>query len=206
MGNFLKALLLVLFVSPVLVEAQRTDFETGWHPGVIAFKDNSTIRGEINYKQKHEKIQVIVKGKKSTFAAHQLKFFQYYDKNEGFNRAFVSLDNNEKIKRPHKAMFEIVLEGALPYYRKPYLIEKIVVKHNQATSDHIISDFIEYDYFLYTKDGLVKAVNFGDNILPYMKKHLKSISNFIVNNKLDVNLVADQIQIVDHYNALEINN
>lgn len=179
------------------------DYETGWHPGVLAFNDNSTLRGEINYQQKHEKVVLLNKGQKKSYSASQIKFFQFYDKKEGYNRAFFSLTSNIGTKKPSTGMYEIVLEGAMPYYRKPYLTEKLVIKHNKTTSDHIMADFVEYDYFIKTKNGLVKAVNFGDDILPHMSKHMNTISDFIVTNKLDINLIADQIQIVDHYNGLE---
>lgn len=203
--GFRIILLLLCLASPCLLSAQRITFETGWNPGVVVLKDNTTVKGQINYVQKNETIQVTTSSQKLKYDADQLKFFQYYDKEQGYNRAFIALKklavDNPKVTQ----MFEIVLEGALPYYRKPYLIEKAVVKHNKATTDHIFSDFVEYSYFLLTPDGLVEANNFGNDILPYLKKHIKSISDFIVDNKLDINLIADQIQIVDHYNGLEQN-
>ncbi len=195
----------VFFSLPLMVLGQRTNYESGWNPGVLVLADNSIIKGEVNYIQKKENVIVTSKNKKTTHHASNIKYFQFYDKKLKYNRAFTSL--NRKMDSPPSKMqiFEIVLEGALPYYRKPVLVEKVVVSRDKAGSSHVMDDFVEYIYFLKIKDRLIKVKNFSTDALPHMKKHIREISNFMEENKLNITLVSDQIQIIDKYNALEEN-
>ncbi|MDN5216269.1 hypothetical protein QQ020_29645 [Fulvivirgaceae bacterium BMA12] len=195
----------VFFFAPLAVLGQRTNYQSGWNPGVLVLADNSIVKGEINYIQKKENVIVTSKNKKTTYHASSIKYFQFYDKKLKYNRAFTALSRKPDSPPSKMQVFEIVLEGALPYYRKPVLVEKVVVKRDKAGSSHVMDDFVEYVYFLKTEDRLIQVKNFGTDVLPHMKKHIREISNFMEENKLNITLVSDQIQIIDKYNALEEN-
>ena len=196
----------VFFSLPLSLLGQRTNYESGWNPGVLVLTDNSIVKGEVNYIQKKENVIVTSKNSKTSYHAGDIKYFQFYDKKLKYNRAFTSLNRKSSNNpAPKMQIFEIVLEGALPYYRKPILVEKVVVKRDKAGSSHLKDDFVEYVYFLKVEEQLIEVKNFGTDVLPYVKKHIREISNFIEENKLNITLVSDQIQVVDKYNALEEN-
>ena len=201
----LKNFWVILFFCglPLTLPGQRMNYQTDWNPGVVVLNDNTIVKGQVKYIQKKENVVVKKQDKKTTYHASDIKYFQFFDKELGFNRAFSSLNRTPHQPYGEIQIFEIVLEGAFPYYRKPILVEKIVVKHDKATSNHIIDDFVEYIYFLKTDENLVEVKKFGNDVLPLLKKHIKEISRFIRENKLDYTLASDQIQIIDRYNALE---
>ena len=194
-----------LFYFPLATQGQRNHYESGWHPGVLILADNSVVKGEVNYIQKKENVMVTTKNNKTAYHARDIKYFQFYDKKQEYNRAFTSLTRKSGNASSEIQIFEIVLEGALPYYRKPVLVEKVVVKRNKAGSSHVLDDFVEYVYFLKVEDRLIEVKNFSTDALPHVKKHIRKISEFIEENDLNITLASDQIQIVDKYNALEEN-
>jgi len=197
--------LAIFYFYDLELKAQRTNFESGWHPGVIILSNNSILKGDLNYVQKNEWLKLRMDDSTATFHARQVKYFQFYEAEKGYNRAFKPLPTGDKNLTPDWAFFEIVLEGRFPFFRKPILVEKIISQSEQASSEFKQGDFVEYIYFLKVDDKLIEIKNFGDDALPHLKKHISDINAFIKDNKLNINLTAGQIQIIDYYNLLEEN-
>lgn len=122
------------------------------------------------------------------YTADKIQSIFFYDATENINRKFISLtQKTNSFTASH--LYEIVAFGEVKILRR--ILFPFADQNDNKNS---------YHYFVYTENELIPINKFRTKVYPYLINLSESLSAFIHANRLNPNLRADIIKIVEYYN------
>lgn len=183
------ALLSLVIAAQTLVASDS--LPVSWHEGVVVLEDQRVIKGEVATPD--EWMVLMRRGDEVTvLPAHKLALVQYYDQSFNMNRKFVPVMSVEHGYRL-KVLYEVVVSGEVEVLRRPQW--GISTSYQFATNG--------YAYFVRYDDELVPIHLFRSKVYPaLLHLHRPELIRFIKGEKLNPNVTADIIPIIQFHNQL----
>ena len=166
-----------------------------WNVGTVVLNDLQILTGEIVVEQKHDLVLIKQGDHVDVVAAHRLRSVNIYDKLKNINRRFVSV-STRTVNRNRFQLFEVVLNGEVSVLRKM----KDIASKAETDAD-------DFEYFVYANERLTALRKFRSTVYQQLVRNRgNEISRYIKEEKLNPNLAAHAILIVDHYNQIVRND
>lgn len=166
-----------------------------WSQGAVVLANQQVLTGEIVAEPAHDLMLFRNEKGLMVYPAHAVKSFLFHDQASNINRKYISQVSTDRgLKVYH--LYEIVLWGEIAILRK----QKI-----QHTNTPAPSDAFDFDYFVSYKNEIIRLQQFRKKVYPQMLALHRSELNFFMKKekeKLNPNLPADAIRIVEFYNSL----
>jgi hypothetical protein len=162
-----------------------------WFEGSLVLSNNKVLCGKISVNMKHDMVLYNANDHVDVYPAHTVRSVHLYDSKVNVNRKFVMFNENKSpIRRSY--LYEVVLSGKLSVWR-----------HVKVTSIEPYADAVDFDYYIKEESELVALDKFRTRFYNELLDNGGLIfSIYIKENKLDPNVDADVIRIVDGYNRL----
>ncbi|NJM26336.1 MAG: hypothetical protein HC859_13465 [Bacteroidia bacterium] len=157
----------------------------------MVLKDRQVIRGEV---ATPGELMVLMRTGDDVTAlpAHKLASVQYYDRAANVNRKFVPVVSVER-GYPLTTLYEVVVTGEVEVLRRP--------QWRAPTSYKFPPD--GYIYFVRYRDETVSICRFRGKVYPaLLQSHKPELTRFIKRQKLNPNVTADVIPIIQFHNQL----
>ena len=179
----------------------KPDFRYVWSYGVVIDDEQEVHRGQVmlNYE---ENLVMIKQGEiTTTLAPNQTTYVQFYDEELGINREFIPLVRVRNLRIP--AFFEVVVKGNLVLLRREVMYDNPTKTNDENGVTMTITPVVRHEYYLYNHDRLQSLVSYRRDLLPFIRSRKQDIDSFVRDNKLQVAVITDQIEIIHYYNSLE---
>ncbi|GEM_PF-3057215 len=204
-----------ILVACLFICLQHTYAEDGWYEGVAVLKDHSVINGELRLNPALNILQVKSDGKMLALPAFKVDLFYINDTQFNMVRKYLSMPYNFRNDLNADVFFEQVLNGKVKLLRKErsdFSVEDLTLERDVYTSSGIlISDskyqhVMSFNYFFKIGDRIFTSAHFEKIFLNGLNsEEFKKVDNFIAQNSLNINDLADQMQIIEFYNDDKLN-
>jgi hypothetical protein len=162
-----------------------------WSEGSLVLNNKEVLCGKISVEEKYDMVLFKAGDRVDVYPAHSIQAVFYYDENAHINRKYIVLEDT---KRPMRrvSLYEIVLSGPV-----------VIVRHVKNVSFKPYSDAKDFQYYVRYEKELVSLEKFRSRVYDKLVNDAGlSLSVFVTENKLDPNVSAHAIQIVEAYNDL----
>lgn len=183
--------------------SQRFSSEV-FHDGFMVTAEKDTLKGEIKYDLEANILTIIYKKKTKTFSSHKVFYFELFDQVLNNYRQFYSIPYNVNFDYKIPVFFEVVYEGRLSLLRR----EQIITQNINTTSAYwgggtTSQLVIRYTYYFLDEKGNITYYNGRKKeLLRYMADKQSDVKQFIKQNKLDTDEMADLVRITAFYNSI----
>ena len=181
----------LIFLVMFTVGKQVVASTPEWNVGTIVLHNNEIRVGQIAVESKHSIVLFKNNDQVEVLPAHRFKSIQYYDVKANVNRKFISLPK-ENVYREQSQLFEVVLNGKVAVLRK---LKSIAGK--------TVSDVDDFEYYFYANHHLIALRKFRALLYPsLLHEKGNELRHYIKLERLNPNVSADALLIVDHYNRV----
>lgn len=186
-----------------VVYSQRFSSEV-FHEGFMITVEKDTLKGDLRYDLEANVLTIIYQGKTKSFSSHKVFYFEIYDKVMNNYRQFYSIPYTVNYDYKIPVFFEVVYEGKLSLLRR----EQIVVQSVNTTSAYwgggsTLQNVIKYSYyFLDDKGNITYYSGRKKDLLSIMSRKQNAVKEYIKENKLDTDEIADLIRITSFFNSI----
>lgn len=179
----------LFMVSLVMTHVLYAQEKDTWYPGTLTLKSQTVLKGEISVRIDYN-VVVLRKGQDlMVYPAHKVQSAVVYDKEEGKNRNFTSLQFAVGAATANN-LYEIVVDGEISVLRKQRVLWYSV---------HL--DKPEEDYFVWKENQLVSLYYFTRKEFPKLVKASNGeMKSYIKSHKLKPNRQHDMMEILSYYN------
>jgi hypothetical protein len=177
--------LLVVFFTAEAFSASDAE----WFEGSLVLKSRKVLRGQLSLEPQYNVVLFKVGEEMMVFPAHKVESFYYYDGEENINRKFVSLQQRLGAFTQHQ-LYEVVVYGEIS-----------VLRRQRVLSHAIHIEVQDYEYFIRSNEGLIPLRKFRSRVYPEMRQRSESLVSYVRENRLNPNIPADAIRIIDFFNA-----
>ena len=164
--------------------------EINWHQGSLVTADHQVLIGEISI-QTNELLLMRNDNQSNVYPVHKIQSVRFYDRDADINRKFIVL-RNEETDFYQGSLYEIVVLGKL----------EIVRQQKSLIRGKISSDDLDFDYFIVREGSMTKLQNFRRKFYSQLMAGSGELQQFVKEEKLDPNSLADAIRIVMFYNSM----
>lgn len=190
-----------LFVTSSLLGSTR---DLTWHEGRVIFKNDREIQGEIHIDMDLGLLLIKDAGGIRSFPAFKIKYMDYFDKDFGRLRSFITVPNRAIRFHRNSNIFELVLRGELLVLRKE------VENYEDFTASietgiNEVKNFGEghFIYFLYdgkalTKFNLLNKKRLAESV----RKYGAEVDSYVKRNKMNLKDTLTRIKVIAYYNAI----
>lgn len=162
-----------------------------WNVGTVVLHNNEIRVGQIAIEPKYSIVLFKHGDQVEVLPGHRFKSIQYYDVKANINRKFISLRKEDRYSEQSQ-LFEVVLNGKVAVLRK---LKSIAGK--------AVSDADDFEYFFYANRELIALQKFRVLLYPMLLEETgDELKYYIKSKKLNPNVSADALMIVDHYNQV----
>src|SRR6478736_11674 len=172
-------ILFVAFLISHLANAQQR-----WSEGVAVLSDSQVMVGKISFD--HNVLLAKQEDQVTVLPSHKVNSFRFYDVESNINRHFVSLPSYRGIF-PTSYFYEVVIWGNTSVIRKQHSIIDHQSKNKDA--DH-------FDYYVLFEREMIPFKRFRSKVYPKLISMSFSLENLVNQKKLNPNIPADVIRIV----------
>ncbi|HNP95350.1 MAG TPA: hypothetical protein PKJ63_06965 [Cyclobacteriaceae bacterium] len=167
--------------------------EPMWYEGVVVLESGELIKGNLSFPSFELVFAVTEQGERIALPANKIKLIRCYDPLLKANRRFDSFPVDEGYLQTRK-LFEVVVKGTVSVLRRPVNLYREI-----SEIDHL-----DYNYYFVTASQSIKEFrDFASDGLSQMKIGVGDvITDYIRENHLRPNQMADIIMIVKFYNEL----
>lgn len=203
----LITLLSIILVVPFYSSAQ--DFSTNvWHSGVVDLNSGESIRGQLKYDLKDERVLLIVNNQVKAYPVNIVESFSIKDALSNQSRIFFSIPHTLYNDYSRNHFFELLSEGQMSLLSRQEIVMRKV--RYDVTNGYLYSNrnypvpHEEENYFLMDSEGGISACgNTNKDVIEFFSDYSKEIKAFIRSNKLDVNFRYDMMHVIEYYNTLK---
>lgn len=184
----MKRLLIVLclFTASKLVAAPE------WKEGSIVLQSLEVKVGQLSVDERYDIVLFQNGNRVDVFPAHKIRSVLYYDVQANLNRKFVSV-NDDALHVRSASLYEIVVPGDVSVLRKL-----------KGTPEKNLSDAHDYNYFVQCDGQIFPIQSFRTKVYPLLvMKAGAAFSSTVSCKRMDPNLSADAIRIIQFFNTLE---
>jgi hypothetical protein len=176
----------VKIVVLLLLTAQMCWAQNQWHTGVVVLPDQQVRTGQMTL---HADVLIFRSNEQVTvYSPHQIASFRFFDQKENINRQYLSVSDRNSIYPIHR-FYEIVTKGNI----------SVVRRNNYPLLTSV--DDKDYSYFSLRHNELIPLKRFRSRVFPELLHHLPfQLNDYITQQNLNPNRMADAIQIVQFYN------
>jgi len=175
----------MLFFVAVAGEVLANDIV--WHKGSIVMNDSEVLVGEIARTSFELLLYKNPEGNVSTYPAHKVSSFRYYDEAANINRAFVSVAAHSMMGRTYK-YYERVVYGRISVLR----IQKLF------SQDFDENDSDLYDFYIEDEKRVCSIRQFRRRYFDMIREELDS--RLISYRHLDPNTKHGAVSLIVLYN------
>lgn len=184
-------------------KAQRFSSEV-FHEGFMVTTAKDTLKGDLKYDLEANVLTLVVQGRTKSFSSHKVFYFEIFDGILNNYRQFYSVPYNVNYDYKIPVFFEVVYEGKLSLLRR----EQIITQSVNTTSAYwgggnALQNVIKYTYYFLTNEGdIIYFTGKKKDLLRIMSKKQNDVRDFIKDNRLDTDTMADLVRITAFYNSI----
>lgn len=192
-----------LLVAAFHLSGQQFSSEI-FHKGFMVTTNKDTVKGDIKYDMEANLLTVVNKGIAKSFSSHKVFYFEIFDNILNNYRQFYAIPYKVNVDYKIPVFFELVYEGKLSLMAR----ERIVSQTVNTTSAYwgggtAMQLVIEYSYYFMDSKGKITYFSGRKkDLLLFMRKKQTHIKEFIKENKLDTDEMADLVRITAFYNSI----
>lgn len=197
---FVCSLMLCQLLCSASINGQNP---ANWQQGVIVFSDSTILVGSVNLNFEHNIVLFHSDVIRRSIPAWQILKVDMHDTKIGCIRNFIVVKNRES----GHAFYEIITNGKIQILVRDRIPGNYNHFTSQPKSDEFYDELREFverkDFFLYDGKSLIPISKFRKWALPAFSKYYgPELEEFIKYEKLNINLLHDQIRIVKFFNKL----
>lgn len=198
-----KIAILILLIVGFSGTAQRFSNEI-FHEGFLVTSQKDTVKGQLRYDMEANVLTLIYRGKTMTLSSQKVFYFEIFDKLLNNYRQFYSIPFKVNYDYKIPVFFELVYEGKISLLRREALVAQTVNNNSAYWGGGSTSQVvIQYTYYFLDKKG--KITHFSGkkkDLLTFMARKQTAVKQFIKENKLKMDEMADLIRITAFYNSI----
>lgn len=174
-----------------------------WHDGLLVTADQDTLKGLVKYDMEANVVQVIQNQVVKTFSSHKVFYFEIFDKILSSYRQFYSIPYNVNYNYKIPILFEVLYEGPISLLSREAIVQETTSSNSPYWGGSYVRDVVSYTFYFLDKEGNIDLfTGKKTDLLEIMTKHSKEVKDYIKQNQLKIDEVADLIRITAFYNSL----
>ena len=195
--------ILALITCSVSLSAQTFSSDV-FHKGFLVTSSRDTIKGDLKYDLEANILTVVHRGKTSSFSSHKVFYFEIFDSILNNYRQFYSIPYNVNYDYKIPVFFELVYEGKLSLMTRERIVSQTVNTTSAywggGTGTQLV---IKYSFYFLDNKGVISFFTGKKrDLFTIMVKKQSDLKQFIKDNKLDTDEVADLVRITAFYNSI----
>lgn len=194
----------IIFFGLLALKSIGQEFSTNvWHDGFVVTADQDTLQGQVKYDMEANVVQVTHYQVVKTFSSHKVFYFEIYDKILNTYRQFYSIPYNVNYDYEIPIFFEVLYEGGVSLLSRERIVQETVSSNSAYYGGTFVREVVSYTFYFLDKTGHIDM--FGgkkSDLLTIMSKHSKEVKDYIKQNQLRIDEIADLIRITAFYNSL----
>lgn len=173
-----------------------------WYEGDIHLTDKSVARGEISYCLDHDVIMLKKEDQTLTLSPMKVDSFVIFDHFLNELRSFHTLPFKELNGYSRKKFFELLYDGKISLLNREDAMMVAAEQGFDETSD--LTEWVLIDrYYMLDEKGEVSYFSGKTNdLLTFMKGQAILVSDYIIDQQLDVSRREDLIAVLRYYNTI----
>ena len=162
-----------------------------WFDGSLVLSNGNVRVGRISIECDHDLVLFEQEAVRTVYPAHKIQSVYFYDYTTNVNSRYQSLRKSEGVGSRFY-LYEVVLAGEIDVLRR---------KKSSAFPKHTAPT--DYNYFIHHNNVLVPLRKFKRKIFPYIQSSSdKWLKEFITAKRLNIQLPANAIRIIEYYNSV----
>lgn len=200
----MRYLLSVILTIGTLSLFSQTFSSDVFHKGFLVTTEKDTIKGDLKYDLDANILTVVHRGKTKSFSSHKVFYFEIFDSILNNYRQFYSIPYTVNYDYKIPVFFELVYEGKLSLMAREHIVSQTVNSSSAywggGNTTRLV---IQYTfYFMNNKGEISYFSGRKKDLLTLMRKKQSDIKDFIKENKLDTDEMADLVRITAFYNSI----
>lgn len=200
----MRYLLSAILIIGALSLSSQTFSSDVFHKGFLVSTEKDTIKGDLKYDLDANILTVVHRGKTKSFSSHKVFYFEIFDSILNNYRQFYSIPYTVNYDYKIPVFFELVYEGKLSLMAREHIISQTVNSSSAywggGNTTRLV---IQYTFYFTNSKGEISYYSGRKkDLLTLMRKKQSAIKDFIKENKLDTDEMADLVRITAFYNSI----
>lgn len=200
----MRYIFISIFISFTLSLSAQTFSSDFFHEGFMVTTQKDTIKGSLKYDLDANILTVIHEGRTKSFSSHKVFYFEIFDSILNNYRQFYSIPFKVNFDYKIPVFFELVYEGKLSLMAREHIISQTVNNSSAywggGNSTRLV---IEYSFYFMDSEGEITYYSGKKKeLLTLMRKKQSDVKDFIKDNRLNTDRMADLVRITAFYNSI----